>query len=489
MTFYVRAYSLALGALLFLLPLPVSAATLTLSPANADVTAGGNFTETLYVGSGGQALNAVSGTVSFPPELLQVVSVSKSNSILSLWIQDPTYSNITGTISFSGVVPNPGFSGNRGQVISIQFRAKKAGTAAIIVDSSSQVLANDGNGTDILTGTIPATISISAQTSPPPAASPSPSPSSTPDANGRDLLARITSSTHPDQSRWYNIPHVVFDWTNAQGVSAVRLGYDSAPDSKPSVVYTEPISHKELDLANGIWYFSVQEKDTSGWGPIGTYKVQIDTLPPLPLTIVFLNGTTTTTVGTTIPIQFATRDELSGIDRYQIVIDDKVLNLTAEEGSKPYAISGGPGPHTLIVRAYDKAGNVATAPETDFFVMDTGKEENVLFSMGWLAVNYLSLLLIAAAILLTLFFGAWYIRVQFTAYRRRLNRQLGLTEARIHKEFDDLKDAITQELLKLEQVKSVRQLTREEEKLISRFKKLLDQSEIDIEKELEQISR
>jgi hypothetical protein len=111
------------------------------------------------------------------------------------------------------------------------------------------------------------------------------------------------------------------------------------------------------------------------------------------------------------------------------------------------------------------------------------------FSFGWLAINYVSIVLIALAVLITLVFAAWYIRTHFMAYRHQLNHQLGLTHVHIHKQFDTLKDAITEEVLTLEQAKSKRSLTREEERLIVRFKKLLDQAEQNIEKDLENLPR
>ncbi len=482
MTSLLRIRVSVLAAVLFLCPSLTHAAILSFSPASATATVGESVTETVLVSSPDQAMNAVSGTISFPQDILQVVSISKTNSVLSLWVQEPSFSNANGSISFAGIAPNPGYIGGRGQILSIQFRAKKQGTAEIALTSASEVLANDGNGTDILTATRSATITVSAAQAPPPQASPS-APSQT-----ASLLARITSSSHPDETKWYALSHAVFDWTNAQDVTAVRLGYDKDADGIPTVLYNDPISHKELDLEEGIWYFHVQEKGTGGWGPVSTFRVQIDQTPPLPFPIIFLNGTTTAKFGDTIPVQFAATDELSGIDRYQVIIDGKESVLGAEEGSRPYAIAGDSGTHALFIRAHDKAGNAAST-EGSFSIAMKESAKVSFFTFGWVAINYLTLILIALAILGTLFFAAWYIRVHFSAYRRNLNRRLGTTHTRVHKEFDNLKDAITEEILALEQAKSRRSLTREEERLISRFKKLLDQSEQAIEKELEEIPR
>jgi hypothetical protein len=468
----------------FLLPGAASAATLNLSPSNETANVGSTFTEVVQVSSTDQALNAVSGTLTFPADLLQVVSVSKASSILTLWMQDPTFLNTDGTVSFSGIVPNPGYTGSHGRIISIQFRAKKEGTASITFTSSSQVLANDGNGTDILTGENGAAVTITAAVSSPV----TPVTPTAPSAPNTNLLANITSSTHPDQTQWYMLSHALFDWTNTQGISAVQLGYDQNAGGTPSVVYSNPISHKELNLADGIWYFHVQEKDTNGWGPVSTYKVQIDTVPPLSFGITFPSGTTTALFGSTLPIQFTATDELSGIDHYQLAIDGKDSTVSAEEGGRPYAISGDTGTHIIAVRAYDKAGNMTSA-EGKFTVVGGAPSLSPILIIGWLAINYFSIILVAVAVLCTLLFAAWYIHVHFSAYRRRLTHKLGLTHTHIHKEFENLKDAITEELLSLEQAKSERTLTVGEERLIIRFKKLLDQSERAIEKDVDEISR
>lgn len=469
--------SMIIAALLFAVPSLAQAASLDLSPVNVSVSVGSTVKETISVSSA-EALNAVSGTLSFPADLLQVVSVSKTNSILSLWIADPSFSNADGTISWSGIVPNPGYAGAGGKVFSVQFRVKRAGVATLSFLPSSQVLANDGNGTNILTSSGTSLVTLSAVAE----------PASAPSLVASDLVARITSSTHPDETQWYAETHASFDWTNAQGVSAVRLGYDKYADGTPSVLYTDPISHKEIDLSEGTWYFHVQEKGSAGWGPVSTYKLQIDVTPPLPFDIAYLTGTSTMS-GNPVRIQFTTTDALSGIDHYQLAIDGTVSTVSADEGSMPYAFTAASGTHTITVQAFDKAGNSTSAQGAFTVTAATESPSHSLFAFGWLAVNYLTLILVLVSILGTLLFGMWYIRVHFSAYRRTLNHRLGLTHAHIHKEFDSLKDALTEEILKLEQVKSKRTLTREETRLIARFKALLDQSEKDIEKEIEDLPR
>jgi hypothetical protein len=127
------------------------AATLSLSPASGAFEEGTTFTVGVYVSSADQAMNAASGVLSFPADALQVISLSKSGSIANLWVQEPSYSNLDGTVTFEGVVLNPGFQGASGKMIDVRFRVRRTGSAAVSFSSGS-VLANDGAGTNILSG-------------------------------------------------------------------------------------------------------------------------------------------------------------------------------------------------------------------------------------------------------------------------------------------------------------------------------------------------
>lgn len=442
------------------------AATLNVLPAAISVSAGEVFTETVSVSSADQALNATSGTVTFPASLLSVSSVSSANSILTLWVQQPTFSNYLGTVRWSGVVPNPGFTGIRGQIFSIRFVAKSAGTAAIGL-SSPMVLANDGNGTNIFTAANPASVSIS-PSAPQPA-------NATPQNQSSVPLAAITSSTHPDQTEWYSSSHVALDWTNAPGVTALRLGYDQDANGLPTTFYSNLISHQELQLGDGIWYFHVQERNSDGWGPVSTFRIQIDTVPPLPVLLQFPNGTTT--AASTIAVQFTTTDALSGIDHYQLSVDGRSFEVIAQDGSGVYMLpSGSSGMHTLSVTAYDRAGNSATAQE-QFSTLGGTPITFSISSFIWLIANYLSLILIAIAALAVISFAGWYLWHRLRAFRMRLYDKLDPAHQALRQEFTKLNGAIVQEVLSLEKIKSERPLTQEEGQIIAHLRRIVEKPE------------
>lgn len=140
-------------------PIKVGAATLNFSPTSVSRTVGSTFSISATVSSSDKAANAFSGILSFPTDKLEVVSVSKANSVISLWVQEPTFSNANGNVNFEGIALNPGYTGSNGTILTVTFRTKSAGEATIKFSSGS-VLANDGSGTNILEELRAASISI-----------------------------------------------------------------------------------------------------------------------------------------------------------------------------------------------------------------------------------------------------------------------------------------------------------------------------------------
>jgi hypothetical protein len=129
----------------FALPFSVRAANLTISPSNSSYEVGDTVTIKVIVSSD-QSINAISGLVKFP-EILTVESISKAGSVLNFWVTEPSVSRTLNTANFEGVSLT-GFLGSYGDVVTIRLKAIREGTGSIAL-SSGQVLANDGNGTDL----------------------------------------------------------------------------------------------------------------------------------------------------------------------------------------------------------------------------------------------------------------------------------------------------------------------------------------------------
>lgn len=137
--------------------LPVSAATLALSPVEKKVKAGTIFSVAITANTKGDPVNAVETTVAFPPELLQVVSATPGENFKLGTPGSP--SSTASSVSFSAGVPSPGYTGAKGIVGHISFKARTEGTARITVESG-KILLNDGNATDVFTGSSGAVITI-----------------------------------------------------------------------------------------------------------------------------------------------------------------------------------------------------------------------------------------------------------------------------------------------------------------------------------------
>ena len=115
------------------------------------------------------AINAVGGTVTFPPDLLSSDSLSRTTSIIDLWSEEPVTSNDTGTVRFSGGIIGPHVSstGNHGSIFTLNLRALKEGRAAIRV-KDGELLANDGSGANQISSTGMLTLYIRAPGRPSP---------------------------------------------------------------------------------------------------------------------------------------------------------------------------------------------------------------------------------------------------------------------------------------------------------------------------------
>ena len=381
------------GGILFGIPFVANAATLRITPSGTSVNAGSVVSVSVQVTSADKAMNAASGTVQFPTDSLQVVSVSKTPSIIGLWAQEPTFSNSAGTVNFEGVVLNPGFTGSNGTILTITLRALTAGSANLSIIGGS-VLANDGNGTEILTGTSGATITIGEARQ---------QEQEVVSTKGERLT--ITSPTHPNQEKAYRAEVARFEWTLPKGADAVRVLYDKKPGSTPTVVYDPPISYKDVSPGNGTWYFHAQARVNGTWGPVTHFKFTID--PDAPIE------------ATTAP---------------SALLDVSVAPAPAE--SKTY------------------------------------QWPNFLTTGLWIALIVLLLFLTFV----------WY-ALNHTRTRRHHGRERA--HEVIHQEFEDLKEALADEIASLERMKSKRDLTTEEERILARFSKMLSKAELTIEKEID----
>lgn len=323
------------------------ASDLALSPASGTFEAGDTFTVSISVTNNSQPINAISGALTFPTNLLSVESLSKDESIIKLWAEEPSFSNTNGAIKFEGVVLNPGFSGSKGKVLTIVFKAKASGDASVLFSTGS-ILANDGEATNVIQNMGNGSYTVVKNS-----ASPSSQAQITP-------IPEIFSPSYPDSNAWYSTKDAVFTWNLPKGVVSVRTLYGVKEDAVPTKMYDPPVSGRSFKVdGDGVQYMTVQFKDDNGWGKIAHYRFQIDDKAPEALRVIFPDGPISVNPKPTVSIEAT--DELSGISSILAVVDSQGTTTFQIAGNNLYQLpENTPGKHVLSVYALDKAGNVSS---------------------------------------------------------------------------------------------------------------------------------
>jgi len=344
------------------------AATLYLNPANGTFTVDRNFTVSVFVSSGDQAMNAAEGVINFPTDKLQVVGLSKSGSIFNLWVQEPSFSNSgsVGNVRFEGVVLNPGFQGIGAKILDITFRARTAGVATVNFNSGS-VLANDGSGTNILVqpfGSGTYTLQVTSQ---PPITSTGVlvKPSIKHFIKNRDGDL-ILFNTSEEELKWTNSSFARLTWAPPQGVSGVVTAFNEESGTVLGSKSEGLFDSKTFNfLEEGRHYFHLKYLSDRGAGAALHYPLFVDLTSPEPITLELnekvYSQATYSTSNPRPTFKFYTTDALSGIDHYEVKIDDGewVSANTLRYDSRYQLPKQKPGTHLWVLRAYDKAGNFA----------------------------------------------------------------------------------------------------------------------------------
>lgn len=157
---FAPGYFFAISVAAFFFPPYVGqAATLYFEPRDAEILRGDTKTVAVRIDTDeGECINAVSAEI-FYDGGIQAVDVSRGNSILSLWVEDPVIDQKSGTISFAGGIPN-GYCGRvdgdprlTNVIAEIVFQApgftvggSKSDESRIRFSDTTEVLLHDGKG-------------------------------------------------------------------------------------------------------------------------------------------------------------------------------------------------------------------------------------------------------------------------------------------------------------------------------------------------------
>lgn len=317
-------------------------ASLYLSPNNGTFYVGSTFDVSIFVNTGDKNVNTVRVDLKFDPKKIQLANPTTGKSFISVWIAPPSFSNTEGTLTFQGGLPSPGINTSAGLVSTITFRAISPGDTDIHFLNSSQILLDDGNGTNALNSMEMAKYSI--------AVLPPEGP-------------KVSSSTHFDLNKWRKNNNPTFSWEKTEGVADFSHMIDQDSQGVPDSVSEGPgTSISYSNMQDGIWYFHIKAKKDEAWGGTSHYVALIDSSSPASFQIK-VDPAERTAVRQPM-ISFMTTDALSGIDHYEI----KLVDVTADrenkedtffiETSSPYQLTKlDLGSYIVVVRAFDKAGN------------------------------------------------------------------------------------------------------------------------------------
>lgn len=449
-------YRFFLPALAFLCvtPLSVHAATLSLAPSVAHVAAGDTVVVSVLVSSD-VPVNAVSGTLSFDSSLLSA-SLSKAGSFISLWAQEPTISN--GVISFEGVALSPGYTGSGGKVLSITLRAKSAGTVDVAWKDAS-VLANDGEGTELLSRNSGSSIFI--QSARPAAVKTvaAPKPMALP-----TLTLSLVSRPDPTDPT----PTIVVGGLVGAERDKVRLLID---DAASLVALPESGEYRLAPLRGGL--HAIRVAITRGEGEV----VATSTVSVVPIERPHLNAVASeVAAGKPMSVSGTSRYPGATIEVAVVGLEEMLLKgIVAEDGSFSIASANDlpAGEYQMRATVVDSRG--ARSDQSDpqglrIAGISLGTRVLSWISIAGAVLGVIAMLGIGAVALFVL--ASWLV-----SWRRRLRLQAGTAETKVHTSFKLLRKDIDRFISEIESIRATRALTDIEERFVKHMRNDLTISE------------
>ncbi len=477
-----RFVPIVLGVLVFSLctfgSATADAASLSLSPKTAEYKVGSTFKLSIYASSPDQALNTVAGSLTFPPSLLEVTSLSKDGSVFALWIREPTFSNTAGNVSFESVVLNPGYIGNGGKVLTVNFKVKAAGTAALGISGAS-ILANDGLGTNILTGVSGASLSLIAAdvATPVPV---DPNAGSKVDAPvvidpKAPAAPQITSSSHSDSNAWYESTSATFSWALPSDATGVSYLVDETPTTNPKELSLGLVRSTSVDnITDGVHYFHLRLSNKAGWSATSHFRFQVDTTPPTSKASlaapVFIDYPTSLNVGDLLKVTGNSYPNTK-VTFYVQDPDGKVTDdytKTDEQGDFVMVWSKGLAHGAYRYWAITQQADGAKSPETDRVTVEVSDLQ--LTQSSIFGINLLLLLMLMLGLIIILVIIIWYLNHHFKRFHQPAPARPSSPAATVpDKTIRQWQQHMKEELTTLERAKAKRPLTKEEEQVLAQL--------------------
>jgi Double sensory domain of two-component sensor kinase len=320
--------------------------TLSLRPESGLVESNVRQSIDLIVNKGEEEVNAVDVTLTYDPAEAEVDEIRTDSSFCDhFW--EKTIDQERGEVHVACGKPSPGLLTESGVIASVMVYPKKS--FSLRFSPESQVLANDGLGTNVLR------VSNGARFNLGPAAS-----SSDP------FFISLYSSSHPNGERWYNRRAADFNWLAIPGAT-YRYSLDASSTAQSFASTTglaTAQSHVSVNVpSDGIYYFHVAALEGDRVGPVATQRVLVDTVPPQDVSLKLSESEVKS--GETVRLQFYGSDAQSGLlPNYYVRVNEGSFLLPV--GNELYVPFTREGQNVITVRVFDRAGNYSEASSTVF---------------------------------------------------------------------------------------------------------------------------
>jgi hypothetical protein len=482
----IRIFSGTLLLIFFVLPTGAFAANLDFVPNTGTYKVGDMISVKIITSSPDKAINAVSSNISFSKNTLSLTSISKVTSIISLWAQDPSFSNSTGTANLEGVILN-GYTGSFGTVATLNFKVIAPGNTFISFNEAS-VLANDGEGTNVLTGKNSATYTI---------------------IENFKKQEQIIDTTVIDKVK--ELP--AKKDTNNISIEEIRSNIGNkiqtrfiitSVDKDPNVPYNIQIDssdvyewndpngshiYETIPLTYGPHLIKVTTKDNKG-NALSIYKNFVINGLAEPTVTEYPNSLI---IGDTFSIKGIADPNMTVVFSINKIENGKLLNIneagtaiTNEDGvfNFNYKNPVTKGTYIITLTAKNDAGLESAPTEA---IRINVKENNL--SIWQKITEFLTVFIPAFGLFIIVIFILTYAIYRFRKFRISLKKDLSKTESLIKKSFSLLDEDMKQEIEIFKKVKNRQSLTAKDKEFISGFKKDLEEAEGLIVKELRDVER
>ena len=316
------------------IPYPLYNSTLRIQPESGVFSTDFERTVEVLVDTGDEYVNSVSVSLVFDPAIFSVEDIITETSFCSFFLEK-IIDNKKGTVQFSCGLPNPGFSGNTGTVMSLRIKPKAVGTSTFVFTNETRVLANDGLGTDVLRFASNASYTIE------------------PSKHKGDGSLVVFSSTHPNSARWYATPTIDINW-GFQNNMVYVYALDAIPDTIPSTKNQTTDNNITLTAPHdGVFYFHIATLRGAVVDTVTHFKIQIDTSPPSD--VVVKASADSVAPGDLVRLEFTAKDAMSGLQKVSYVSFGSGVFLPV--GQQVYVPMTHIGIEDVVFRVYDQAGN------------------------------------------------------------------------------------------------------------------------------------